>query len=300
MKIHINTRSLIALLVLINFLFFIALIYIFILIRGSELSNIGETSLSYFPFTNKNVEDIKINSKSFVIFEPESRVVVAAKNENLRFSPASTAKIMTAIISFESYPIAQVFTAKGVTEVRGSSMGLEEEEKITVENLLFGLMLPSGNDAAFVLAENYPGGERGFIEAMNRKLEDLKLSNTKFVDPSGYSDDNYTTALDLVRLASYALKNKKLAQIVSTRQKTVFDLTGKKRHELSNLNQLLGKNGVNGIKTGFTDEAGGVLVSSLVFEGKTYIVVVLHSQDRFGDTENIIKEAIKNLNLIAY
>src|SRR3989304_12160 len=135
-----------------------------------------------------------------------------------------------------------------------------------------GLLLPSGNDAAYIIASVYEGGESGFVARMNEKAKELNLVNTRFIDPSGYSDDNYTTAYDLARLASYALKNPRLATIVSTKNKTVTDVTGEIIHELSNLNELLGVAGVNGVKTGFTEEALGVLVSSVERDGRSYII----------------------------
>jgi D-alanyl-D-alanine carboxypeptidase len=207
---------------------------------------------------------------------------------------------MTALIAIEEYPLDKILTAEGVSAITGSKMKLEEGETITVENLLYGLMLPSGNDAAHVLSENYPGGKEAFVKRMNVRARNLRLENTHFVDPAGFENENYTTAFNLSRLASYAMENKVFRKIVSTREKSVHDTSGQLVHELKNLNALLGINGVNGIKTGFTEEAGGVLVTSVEQEGKEYIIVVLNSSDRFEDTQAIIINAIKNITLMSY
>ena len=161
-------------------------------------------------------------------------------------------------------------------------------------------MVPSGNDAAYMLAQNYPGGREQFVKRMNEKTRELKLENTHFVDPAGFENDNYTTAFNLARLASFAMEDKVFRKIVATKEKIVYDSSGKIVHELKNLNELLGINGVNGIKTGFTEEAGGVLVTSVEQGGKEYIIVVLNSTDRFEDTQAIIINAIKNIALMSY
>ncbi len=255
---------------------------------------------SNFAHLNKQVEDIHVNSKAFIIYDPKSRSAIAGKNEYFRFTPASTVKIMTALIAIEEYPLDKILLAAGVDEITGSKMKLEEGETITVESLLYGLMLPSGNDAAHVLSENYPGGKEAFVKRMNVRARDLRLENTHFVDPAGFENENYTTAFNLARLAAYAMENKVFRKIVSTGEKSVYDASGQIVHELKNLNALLGINGVNGVKTGFTEEAGGVLVTSVEQEGKEYTIVVLNSSDRFEDTQAIIINAIKNITLMSY
>jgi len=161
-------------------------------------------------------------------------------------------------------------------------------------------LLPSGNDAAFVLANNYPGGMIGFINAMNKKTAELKLLNTYFIDPAGYDDRNVSTVFDLARLASYGLENAQFRELVKTKNKVVFDESYKVEHQLENLNQLLYLKGVTGVKTGFTEEAGGVLVTSFERNGKTFITVVLKSEDRFWDSRELISKIIENVSFINY
>lgn len=241
-----------------------------------------------------------VSSRSFIILEKESRVIVSSSNENLTFSPASTAKIMTALVALENYSLDTILETNFASLVEGSRMGLFQGERISVSNLLYGLLLPSGNDAAYVLAQNYPGGIYGFINRMNEKAAELLLSKTHFSDPSGYDDKNVTSAFDLARLASYALSNPEFSKIVRTKEKLVYNENFIYSHKLINLNKLLYKDGVNGIKTGFTEDAGGVLVTSFEFQGKTYVVVVMKSEDRFLDTDALIENIVKKVKLISF
>jgi len=273
MKIFFRPKHIIGLLLILNFLIFSVVVFLLLEIKRNEVFNIKiDTTQPALPELSEGIKKIDVSSRAYIIYDPGSRSIISGKNEKLRFSPASSTKIMTAIIALEEYKLEDVVTAVGLEDIDGSKMELIEGEKITVENLLYGLMLPSGNDAAHILASHYKGGEFSFVARMNEKAKELSLLNTRFVDPSGYSDDNYTTAYDLARLASYALNLRKFANIVSTKDKTVADVTGQITHNLSNLNELLGADGVNGVKTGFSEEALGVLVSSVERDGRTYII----------------------------
>lgn len=240
---------------------------------------------------------IEVSADALMVFEKDSRTVVFQKNGSLRFSPASTTKIMTALVALDYYDINQYLVANGVWQVKGSNMGLVEGEEMKVHDLLYGLMLPSGNDAAYVLASNYPGGTNAFIKKMNEKAQELKLYNTMFFDPAGLDDRNYTTAFDLARLALVGLQNELLRTIVRTQYITVYDKSYMNVHTLENLNRLLRTPGVFGVKTGYTEEAGQVLVTSIDSKGKTYIIVVLKSADRFADTETVLKDVIEKIQL---
>lgn len=270
-------------------------------IKTRNLSGV-ETHYSFSYIPQSVLNQINLGSRAFIVYDTNSRTVIAGKNEKLRFAPASSAKIMAATIILENFDLEKILTATNLDRLGSdnSKMKLIEGEQMTVKNLVYGMMLPSGNDAAFVLAQNFPGGVEGFVAAMNKKAEELKLTNTHFVDPDGYDDANYTTAYDLARLGTYAMKDPIFAEIVGTRYKYVSDITGAIPHNLENLNVLLGQNGVNGIKTGFTDEAGGVLVTSINNNGKNYVVVVLGSIDRFSDTQNVIDNALSKIGTFFY
>lgn len=235
-------------------------------------------------------EEIDASASAYVVYDTDSRSVITGKNTSLRFSPASTAKIMSAIVSLEHYDVDQILTVPAdIYSVEGSKMHLVPNEKVSVINLLYGMMLPSGNDAAYTLAYNYPSGANGFVKAMNQKAKELKLENTNFRDPDGYDDGNYTTALELSRLAAHAMQNETFRKIVSTRSIEVVNSNNTHTFYLENLNELLIYENVIGIKTGFTNEAGGVLVTAVKKGEKTLIVVVLKSPDRFSDTQDLME-----------
>lgn len=245
-------------------------------------------SVSSIPLT-ADLASINASAEAYVVFDTSTRSIVAGKNHSYRFSPASTAKVMSAIIALEHYDLDHYLTVpQNIYEVVGSKMHLIPGESLTVRDLLYGMMLPSGNDAAYVVAHYYPGGVEGFVKAMNDKVKELKLSNTFFLDPGGYEDGNYTTASELARLGAYAMNNKEFARIVSTSSITVNTKLQDHPYELKNLNELLSYDNVYGIKTGFTNEAGGVLLTAVKKGDTMYIVSVLKSQDRFSDTKDIM------------
>ncbi len=241
----------------------------------------------------------QLTAKASVVIDKDSGVVLFAKNDNLRFSPASTTKIMTALTAIGYFKPQDVLTVKEPMD-EGSILGLLQGDTLTFSNLLYAMLLPSANDAAFVIAQNYPGGVGAFVKKMNENANLFNLYNTHFIDPAGLEDNgDYTTAFDLARLAGVLLKNKTLAQIVATKYKIISDVSGKNVYSVSNLNKLLGIDGIDGIKTGFTDEAGEVLVTSKVENGHTLIVVVMKSEDRFGDTLKLLGLVSGKINYLS-
>lgn len=268
-----------------------------VLINNKLLPNPVTAKINDYPFLkNKNFPEI--SAKAAIIIDKNSSVVLYSKNPNLRFSPASTTKIMTALTALEYFDLSDILTVK-TENTEGSVIGLFQGERMTFSDLLYAMLLPSANDAAFVIAQNYPGGEKAFIDKMNKNTKRFHLYNTHFEDPAGLLDyEDYTSPIDLARLASIALDNKTISQIVSTKRKIISDVDGTKTYDISNLNKLLGIYGVNGVKTGFTDEAGGVLVTSKVENGRTLIIVVLRSEDRFGDTLRLIDFIAGNINYL--
>lgn len=235
-----------------------------------------------------------LTARSVLVMDIDSSVILYEKNSAWRLLPASTTKIMTAVISLENYRLNDALTV-GDIKKEGRVMNLLRREKITVENLLFGLLVHSANDAAEVLAANFPGGRAKFIQEMNRKSHELNLSGTSFVNPSGFDQPGqYTTVLDLARLSSYALKNDIFQKMVDIQKITVYDISGKTKHVLDNVNWLLGKVwGVHGIKTGWTEEAGECLVALTERNNHRILTVILGSEDRFSETEKLIEWAFK-------
>lgn len=241
----------------------------------------------------------QISAKGAIIMDADSKVVLYSKNPDLRFSTASTAKIMTALTAFDHFNKTDLLTV-GLSASEGSSLGLKKGQQFTFENLLYAMLLSSANDAALAIAQNYQeGGEKGFIEKMNEKANFLRLFNTHYQDAAGLEDTgDYTTPFDLARLASFAVLNPEFKKIVSTKQITISDAFGNS-YDLENLNKLLGENGVDGIKTGYTEEAGQVLVTSKNEKGKTIIIVVMGSEDRFLDTIKLLDLVSNNLTYLS-
>lgn len=260
-------------------------------------------SPAFYPLSFTNQKPLNLTARSVVVMDKDSSVVMYSKNEKLWLLPASTVKMITALVAFEYYQPDDVLVV-GEVDDRGQDMRLVRGEKITVQNLLYGLLLASANDAALVLAQSYPGGQQAFVMAMNEKAAKLHLNNTYFANSTGLdsdkegrllSDFSYTTALDLARLAGWALKNPTFSEMIATEKITVTDLSGKIVHRLFNINQLLGKiEGLKGVKTGWTEDAGGCLVSYVERNGVGIITVILGSQDRFGETIKLIDWAFSN------
>ena len=241
----------------------------------------------------QTLADPAISAYGAVVIDDDSKVMVYGKNENVPFIPASTTKMMTALVALDQYGLDDVLEYRYPAAV-GSMVGLTAGEKMTFRSLLYALLLPSGNDAALTLAQNYPGGVDAFVGAMNKKAADLHLQDTHFVEPSGISALNLTTPLDLATIGSEVMRSPVLSEIVGTKAYVVSDITGKNVYPIENINKLLGVYGIDGIKTGFTDEAGEVLVTSRDIDGHRLVIVVMHSNDRFADTRTLIQNIAEN------
>ena len=173
--------------------------------------------------TNDTLDSSSINSRSCIIYDRNSHMVLYGKNETKQVKMASTTKIMTSLIIIEKCNLSETIEiSKKAAGTGGSRLGLKTGDKITIKDLLYGLMLCSGNDAAVALAE-YAGGDiQGFAELMNNKAHELGLTNTHYESPHGLdSDGHYTTAYELAVLTDYALKNETFASIVGTKNYTV-------------------------------------------------------------------------------
>lgn len=261
------------------------------------------SSPSDYPVNFTGIQPPSLTARSVVVLDQDSAVLMYAKNEKIQLLPASTVKIMTALVALDYYNLDDILLV-GEVDNQGQDVKLIKGEQITVENLLYGVLVASANDAAFVLARNYPGRETGFIEAMNRKAKELNLNDSYFANPTGLDSDkqgnlltnySYTTALDLARLTAIALKNETIRQMVAIPKIIVSDVSGKINHPLFNLNELLGKvEGLKGVKTGWTEDAGECLVGYVQKDGRGIITVILGSEDRFGETTKLIDWVFSN------
>lgn len=209
---------------------------------------------------------------------------------------------MTAIIVIEKSNLEDIVTvSKKAASTGGSRLGLHTDDKISVLNLLYGLLLCSGNDAAVALAEYVGGDVSNFANLMNSKASELGLTSTHFVTPHGLdNDDHYTTAYELALITNYALKNEIFRNLVGTKNYTIF-INGYSKN-LNNTNELLGNlNGVYGVKTGFTNGANRCLVTSVKRNNMDLICIVLGAdtkKDRTKDSYQLIEYAFKNFESI--
>lgn len=216
---------------------------------------------------------------------------------------ASTTKIMTAIIVVENTKNLndKVIISQKAAGTGGSRLGLHKDDEITVNNLLYGLLLCSGNDAAVALAEHTAGSIEEFANLMNKKAEELNLKDTHFVTPHGLDEEkHYTTAKELAIITNYALNIEKIAQIVKTKSYAV-SINGIAKN-ITNTNELLGYlGGVYGVKTGFTNGANRCLVTSIKRDNMDLICVVLGAdtkKDRTKDSIRLIEYAYANYQMI--
>lgn len=226
-----------------------------------------------------------VSAKSAVLIEYQTGKVLYAKNADKQLPMASTTKIMTALLALEEGNLEDMVTiSRRAANVEGSSMYLREGEKISLSDLLIGLMLSSGNDAAIAIAEHIAGDEGAFAVRMTEKAKEMGCINTQFKNASGLPDDeHYTTALELALITGKALENEKFREIVSTKSAKAGGRT------LSNHNKMLSLyEGAIGVKTGFTKKAGRTLVSAANRGGVELIAVTLNAPDDWTDHTNIL------------
>ena len=284
------------------FIFILIFSYIFPVFADDELlENEFDLSsiLSSSPVSNN--EPI-INSRAAIILDRNSKFILYGKNENEKRKMASTTKIITAIVVIENANLEEITTVSPkAAGTGGSRLGLHTNDKISIINLLYGLLLCSGNDAAVALAEFTSGSVENFSILMNNKATELGLTSTHFVTPHGLdNDEHYTTAYELALLTDYALKNKTFSNIVGTKSHTIQINNSYKT--LSNTNELLGNfEGVYGVKTGFTNGANRCLVTAIKRGNMDIICIVLGAdtkKDRTKDSIKLIEYAYKNFELV--
>lgn len=246
----------------------------------------------YFPQTLSPQfnSDLDVDSQAYAVMERQSKQLLLAKNLTQELPVASVTKIMTAIVVLEKADLdMEIRISSAAASIGEAEMGLTAGEILTVEELLYGLILPSGNDAAEALAEGIGGGRIDFIIEMNNQAQKLSLYDTFFFNPTGLDGNSlettsFSTALDLLALTNFALQNPQFSQIVSTYEKEIPYKTGKHQaYYLYNILQLdKAYPGIKGIKPGNTDFAQETLVSYAENGGQQVIVVLLgakHSRD---------------------
>jgi len=233
-----------------------------------------------------------IEAYSSISMDVKTGEILFEKNSNTKRQIASITKLMTAIVILEENDLTDIVKVdQQASQTTGSHMFLRTDEEITVENLMYGLMIQSANDAAVALAEFNAGSVESFVEKMNKKALELGLINTHFQNPIGFDHkDNYSTALDIAKLARYAYRKEFIKEAASTSTMKVMSVDKAQTHELETTNELLDSYlHIKGLKTGSTEKAGLCNVAIAEDEDQNEIIaIVLHSPDRFRESKILI------------
>lgn len=248
------------------------------------------------PPISNNLPLPEFSSRAVFIKDLSTDTILFQKDSTIPLPIASTTKIMTALVALEYFKQNSVLTVRVGASIPGAKVGLFAGEDLSFRSLLYGMLLSSGNDATYAIAENYPGGIVGFVSAMNKKAKELNLENTHFDNPAGFDSPNhFSTAKDLAKITEQALKDSTLARIFQTKETDIVSLDKKYTHKLYNLNKLLSKlHGVLGVKTGTTPQAKENLITLLERNGIKILVVLLGSEDRFEETTKLIDWTYQN------
>ena len=267
--------------------------------------------LSFFCLVNcTNVNKQKIfaeeenlsSAKAYCVCEVKSGRILYEKNGDLKLPEASLTKIITAIVAIENNPDLEkvVEISKEAVGVPGSSIYLNKGEKLKIIDLLYGLMLRSGNDSAVALAIATSGSVDKFIDLCNDFCERIGATNTHLVTPHGlHDDDHFTTANDLAKITSYALSNSIFRKIVSTKQITIPNTIKGENRLLVNKNKLLKKMpDSTGVKTGFTTQAGRCFVGSAKRREMELVCVLLNCNPMFEDCEKLLEKGFSEFEMV--
>ncbi len=255
---------------------------------NSVLSSADGSLKKTFPSNNQEIDNVEASankSSSSVVIEESTLRVLGGFNKDMRLEMASTTKIMTALVAIENGELDKKITvADEAVGVEGSSIYLKYDEIWTIRDLLYGLMLRSGNDSAVALAVAIGGSVDNFVKMMNDKADSLGLKNTNFENPNGlHGDNHYTSAYDLAVISAFAMRNEDFKKIVGTKMYTVEGNETHPTYYFANKNKMLALyEGANGIKTGYTKDSGRCLVSSAERNGMQLISVVLNIYDTYG------------------
>lgn len=239
-----------------------------------------------------------VTAKSAIVMDAATGKVIYSKAAKERRYPASTTKMMSLIVALEHGNLDDVITASpNAASTEGSSLWLTQGEQMTMTDLLYGIMLISGNDATVAVAEHVSGSVQKFAELMTEKAHAIGARDTNFTNSSGLPDPNhYTTAHDLARIAAYGYKNPLFTQIVSTEHKILPPTVKGDIRDLYNENKMLWfYEGGNGVKTGYTDAAGRCLVSGAKRDNIQLIAVVLDSETMWDDSKTLLDFAFSQL-----
>ncbi|MBP9819223.1 D-alanyl-D-alanine carboxypeptidase [Candidatus Woesebacteria bacterium] len=239
------------------------------------------------PIVRADSQPPEISALAAVVVDEASAAVLYEKNSQLPVAPASTTKLMTALVTRKQFALNQALTVPPIAmTLDGARAGLQQGERLSVHSLLKALLIQSGNDAAVTLASSHEGGIPGFVQSMNQEAGRLHLTATAFQNPIGYDAPGHTsTAWDLALLSREVMRDPIIRQIVGTPRDRISDTSGGYFHDLVSTHKLLGIDPtVVGVKTGTTEDAGEVLITQFKQREQSVVVVVMGSSDRYADT----------------
>ena len=270
----------------------------FVLMTAVPVCAQEENKLCYLENTDK--AEFEVSAVSAILIEADTATVLFSKNEKEHRQIASTTKIMTALLTLEAgEPDKEFRVDSAAIKVEGTSMGLREGDKVTRRALCYGMLLPSGNDAANAAAVNISGSKTAFAKLMNSRAKEIGMNDTNFITPSGLdADGQYSCAYDLAMLAREAMKNKDFAGICALSKAKVSFGNPVSERWLVNSNKLLTSyDGCIGVKTGFTDSARRTLVSCAERDGVKLIAVTLNAPDDWSDHTKMLDYGFEKVKM---
>lgn len=263
-----------------------------VFIKNNQLVQYQHPNIPMVKLASKPI----LNSQNYILIDATTNTILVSSNPDIRIYPASTTKLITALTALNIYPLDEVLTVNQ-EYVEGQVMGLKLGEKITIKSLVSALLVYSANDSAFTLASHNQKGIIGFVDEMNLLVQRYSLKNTHFTNYDGiHNDDHYSTPYDLSQIARLAIKNPIITQTVKQKSIMVEDIDKTIKHELTSTDELIGIiPEIEGLKTGWTPEAGGCFVGLINLNGHYLISVVAKSEDRFNDTVKLINWSKENV-----
>ena len=240
------------------------------------------------------LDDLSLSATAVYAIDLSSMTVFYEKDSQKVLYPASTSKMMTALVALDTFNLDEELLVGKEATVSGNKLALKEGNSMTVQDLLAALLIFSANDSAYVLANHDELGLDNFVNKMNQKANDLGLTQTHFANPAGLDDPGQTsTARDLAIIARELLRHQQLKELVAMQHKQISGPNWS--YDLYNSNQLLGQiQGVTGVKTGTTQLAGEVLVTLIERDGHQILITLMNSQDRYQDTSKLIAWILNN------
>lgn len=243
-----------------------------------------------------------LSAQSIVVIDINSASILLEKNSHQKVAPASTTKLLTALVAKNIFQLDEVVSIKNKPLNVGHTIGFKVGEEFLVADILQALLVNSGNDAAEILAQNHPEGRAGFITEMNQTAQNLHLQESSFINPSGLdAAAHFSSAFDLSLITRVLMQDQFLKSVVGTQQASIINQAGTNQYWFYNTNLLLGvEPGVVGVKTGTTDLAGEALITQVERDDHQVLIVILGSEDRYNDTKKIINWIFSNYQWLSF